>query len=77
MGVVFPRQQAQQREARAAFKMALALAGTPSAAKDLGILAIHFTPAGRGRPASTSSGSSAARKTWSCVRSGARATPSG
>ena len=50
MGVVFPRQMQQQREARNAFRMALALAETPTASRDLGILAIHYTPAGRGRP---------------------------
>jgi hypothetical protein len=46
MGVVFPRQQAQQRESRNAFRIALALAEFPNAAKHLGILAIHYTPAG-------------------------------
>ena len=50
MGVVFHRAPAQQKEARNACRLALALAGTPSPAKDLGILAIRHTPAARGRP---------------------------
>ena len=49
MGVVFHRAPAQQKEARNACRLALALAGTPSPAKDLGILAIRHTPAASGR----------------------------